>query len=162
MLLIDADMRKPTMHHTFQLKNGMGLSTLLARQNSLREVLCTTKIKNLDVMPCGPIPPNPAELIGSKTMQTLIEQVKEYYDLIIFDTSPLLSVADAQILSSLCDGTIMVVDTGSTEKVNALKAKELLQSANAKILGMVMNNYKFEKNHYYYNYYSHESQENHS
>lgn len=159
VLLIDADMRKPTMQYTFQVKNGLGLSTLLARQNSLKEVLCTTKIKNLDVLPCGPVPPNPAELIGSKTMKSLIEQLKELYDFILFDTSPLLSVADAQILASLCDGTIIVVNTGSTEKANALKAKEVLQSANANILGMVMNNYTFEKDHYYYHSYSPEGQE---
>ncbi|WP_432354349.1 CpsD/CapB family tyrosine-protein kinase [Sporosarcina sp. A2] len=153
VLLIDADMRKPTMHHTFQVSNRAGLSTVLTRQGALEDVLHETQMENLHVMPCGPIPPNPAELIGSKMMKTLIEELKQKYDLIIFDTPPLLSVADAQILSNECDGTILVVNTGATEKDSAVKAKDTLQSANARILGVVMNNYKLAKDNYYYQYY---------
>lgn len=153
VLLIDADMRKPTMHHTFHINNGRGLSSLLTRQATMQEVIIDSEIENLFLMPCGPIPPNPAELIGSRTMKVLIEQLKNDFDLIVFDAPPLLSVADAQILSNECDGTILVVNTGSTEKEAALKAKETLQSANARILGVLMNNYTLAKDHYYYQYY---------
>ncbi|MDW0108872.1 CpsD/CapB family tyrosine-protein kinase [Sporosarcina aquimarina] len=153
VLLIDSDMRKPTMHHTFRLNNGTGLSSVLTRQAEIADVVMDTAIENLHVMPCGPIPPNPAELIGSQTMKALIEQLKLEFDLLVFDAPPLLSVADAQILSNECDGTILVVDTGSTEKDSALKAKETLQSANARILGVLMNNYALAKDHYYYQYY---------
>ncbi|MCM3756311.1 CpsD/CapB family tyrosine-protein kinase [Sporosarcina aquimarina] len=153
VLLIDADMRKPTMHHTFHINNGRGLSSLLTRQATMQEVIIDSEIENLFLMPCGPIPPNPAELIGSRTMKVLIEQLNNDFDLIVFDAPPLLSVADAQILSNECDGTILVVNTGSTEKEAALKAKETLQSANARILGVLMNNYTLAKDHYYYQYY---------
>ncbi|WJY26428.1 CpsD/CapB family tyrosine-protein kinase [Sporosarcina trichiuri] len=153
VLLIDADMRKPTMHHTFHVNNGTGLSAVLTRQAEAAEAIIPTDIEHLSVMPCGPIPPNPAELIGSQTMKALIAQLKEQFDVIVFDAPPLLSVADAQILSNECDGTILVVNTGSTEKDNALKAKETLQSANARILGVLMNNYTLAKDHYYYQYY---------
>ncbi len=153
VLLIDADMRKPTMHHTFHLNNGTGLSSVLTRQAEIADVIKDSGIENLHVMPCGPIPPNPAELIGSQTMKALIEQLKQDFDLLIFDAPPLLSVADAQILSNECDGTILVVNTGSTEKDSAVKAKETLQSANARILGVLMNNYTLAKDHYYYQYY---------
>lgn len=153
VLLIDADMRKPTMHHTFQVNNGTGLSSVLTRQAEVADVIHEVGIENLHVMPCGPIPPNPAELIGSQSMKALIEQLKLDFDLLIFDAPPLLSVADAQILSNECDGTILVVNTGSTEKDSAVKAKETLQSANARILGVLMNNYTLAKDHYYYQYY---------
>lgn len=153
VLLVDSDMRKPTMHHTFHLKNGSGLSSVLTRQAEVADVIFETEVEHLSVMPCGPLPPNPAELIGSKAMKHLIEQLEQEYDLLVFDAPPLLSVADAQILSNECDGTILVINTGATEKEIAVKAKEALESADANILGVLMNNYKLSKDNYYYQYY---------
>ena len=156
VLLVDADMRKPTMHYTFHTTNTTGLSNLLTKQWSLEEVTKVTEIDGLHLMTCGPIPPNPAELIGSKSMESLLVELQSAYDLVIFDAPPLLSVADAQILSNKCDGTILVVNTGKTEKDNVIKAKESLDSSKAKILGVVMNNFNLEKDHYYYQYYGNE------
>lgn len=153
VLLVDADMRKPTMHYTFHTTNTTGLSNLLTKQWMLEEVTKLTKIDGLHLITSGPIPPNPAELIGSNSMKTLLEELKTQYDLVIFDAPPLLSVADAQILSNKCDGTILVINAGKTEKDSVLKAKESLLSAKANILGTLMNNFKLEKDHYYYQYY---------
>lgn len=153
VLLIDGDMRKPTVHYTFHLTNTLGLSNLLTRQIQLEEVIKHDEIENLDIITCGPIPPNPAELLGSNMMEKLIEDLKENYDMIIFDAPPVLSVTDAQILSNLCDGTVIVLSAGKTEKGALLKAKEALINSKANILGVVLNNYVLQKDHYYYQYY---------
>ena len=104
-------------------------------------------------MTCGPIPPNPAELLASKSMGTLIEQLKEMYDLIIFDAPPVLSVTDGQILANKCEGTILVLNSGGTEKDMALKAKEAIESSNSRLIGAVLNNYALAKDSHYYQYY---------
>lgn len=153
VLLIDADMRKPTMHYTFHTTNSTGLSNLLTRKWELKDVVVETEIEGLHLVTCGPIPPNPAELLGSKTMDTLMEELIADYDIVIFDAPPILSVTDAQILSNKCDGTILVLNSGSTEKASVVKAKEALVSSKANILGTLLNNFTLEKDHYYYQYY---------
>ncbi|MET3655493.1 CpsD/CapB family tyrosine-protein kinase [Sporosarcina sp. FSL K6-1540] len=153
VLLVDADMRKPTMHYTFHTTNSTGLSNLLTRKWGLQDVVIETEIEGLHLVTCGPIPPNPAELLGSKTMDVLLEELIASYDIVIFDAPPILSVTDAQILSNKCDGTILVLNSGSTEKASVLKAKEALVSAKANILGTMLNNFVLEKDQYYYQYY---------
>ena len=153
VLLVDADMRRPTMHYTFHKTNSTGFSNILTRKWGLGDVVEKTEIEGLDLVTCGPIPPNPAELLGSKTMDALLEQFVALYDLVIFDAPPLLSVADAQILSHKCDGTILVLNAGSTEKGSAQKAKEVLLSSKATILGTLLNNFVLEKDHYYFRAY---------
>lgn len=152
VLLVDSDMRKPTIHYTFNLPNRVGLSSVLTRQETLDECLHFTDIENLQVLTCGPLPPNPAELIGSKAMTTLIEELKQSFDLVLFDAPPLLAVTDSKLLANECEGTILVLGTGSTEKEKALKAVEMLKGAGANVLGVVMNRYKLEKDHYYQYY----------
>ena len=149
VLFVDADMRKPTVHYTFRLPNAAGLSTVLTNQITVEEVIRETDIDNLYVITSGPIPPNPSELLGSKTMTYLIEKLKEDFDLIVFDAPPTLSVTDAQILSNEMDGTVLVIDSGYTEKEAITKAKELLDQADAKILGVVLNNYTNSSGGYY-------------
>lgn len=153
VLLVDADMRKPSMHHTFHTANTMGLSNLLTRKWELVDVVKKTAIDGLSLVTCGAIPPNPAELLGSKTMGSLMAQLIGEYDLVIFDSPPILAVADAQILSNKCDGTILVINSGVTEKESVVKAKEALTSSNATILGTILNNFALEKDHYLYQYY---------
>ncbi|GIN58823.1 protein-tyrosine kinase [Lederbergia ruris] len=152
VLIVDADMRKPTVHYTFGVTNTTGLTNVLTRQATLEAAARSTDIENLNVLPSGPIPPNPAELLGSKGMQIFFEKAKERYDLIIFDTPPVLAVTDAQILANKCDGTVLVVASGKTELESAQKTKELLSAAQAKLLGVVLNNKKMEKTDYYYYY----------
>ncbi|WP_313892933.1 CpsD/CapB family tyrosine-protein kinase [Psychrobacillus sp.] len=153
VLLVDADLRKPTMHYTFNTPISPGLTNLLMSQWNLGSIIKDSETKGLWIITCGPIPSNPAELLGSNSMEAFIRDVKDRYDIVIFDAPPVLSVADAQILSEKCDGTILVISSGTTEKGNAIKAKEALLASRANILGTILNNYKLEKGHYYNQYY---------
>lgn len=141
------------MHYTFLKTITPGLTNLLTSYWNLNQVVKESGINGLDLITSGPIPSNPAELLELTSMDMLITEVKEKYDLIIFDAPPVLSVSDAQVLASKCDATILVISSGSTEKVNVIKAKEVLQASYANILGTILNNYKIGKNHYYYQYY---------
>lgn len=152
VLLIDSDLRRPTMHFTFRLNNTVGLSNILTLQSILDEAIKHTEIPCLDIITSGPIPVNPAELLGSTSFEDTLNLLKERYDMIILDAPPILAVTDAQLIAAQTDGTILVVDTGVTKKEAVSKAKGLLEAAHAKILGVVMNNYKIEKNQYYYSY----------
>jgi len=152
VLLIDADLRKPTGHYTFRLENHIGLTNVLTRQSTLAQAVQESEIPHLSVLTSGPIPPNPSELLASAQMAELLKEMKEQFDMVIFDTPPILAVADAQILANQVDGTILVVSSGKTEKDAALKSKELLSNAQGKLLGVVLNNRKVEEGNYYYYY----------
>lgn len=153
VILIDADMRKPTVHYTFHLTNTIGLSNILTKKTPVMEALKETTIENLQIITSGPIPPNPAELLSAKSMDEMIEELRKHFDLIIFDAPPVLSVTDAQILANKSEGTVLVISAGATDKNSVLKAKELLTASKAKIIGTVLNNFNLEKDHYYYQYY---------
>nr|WP_282154650.1 CpsD/CapB family tyrosine-protein kinase [Cytobacillus gottheilii] len=152
VLLVDADLRKPTVHYTFNTLNTTGLTNVLTNQMSLMEAVKANDEKNLYILPCGPIPPNPSELLGSKAMTRVMDEALNEFDIILFDTPPVLAVTDAQILANKCEGTIIVVGSGKTEKEQLLKSKEMLTAAQAKILGVVLNNKKMKDtdNYYYY------------
>ncbi|RUQ27860.1 polysaccharide biosynthesis tyrosine autokinase [Peribacillus cavernae] len=150
VLFVDADLRKPTVHYTFNITNTFGLTNVLTKQADLKDTVFQTDERNLYVLPSGPIPPNPAELLGSKAMDDLMKEILQEFDLVLFDTPPILAVTDAQILANRCDGTILVVSSGKTEIEQAAKAKELLLSVNASILGTVLNNKKVKQGQYYY------------
>ncbi|MGG2954442.1 CpsD/CapB family tyrosine-protein kinase [Geobacillus stearothermophilus] len=151
-LLIDADLRKPTVHYTFRLNNYMGLTNVLTGSAPLLPTCQVTEIDHLSILTSGPIPPNPAELLSSNAMAQCLEQLYETFDLVIFDTPPVLAVTDAQVLANQCDGTVLVIESGRTEIEAAVKAKELLEAANAKLLGVVLNKRKHRDGGYYYYY----------
>ncbi|MBG9471685.1 CpsD/CapB family tyrosine-protein kinase [Priestia megaterium] len=153
VLLIDADLRKPTAHYTFRLENHVGLTNVLTKQSTLGQAVQGTEVPELFLLTSGPIPPNPAELLASNNMTELLKEMKEEFDMVVFDTPPVLAVADAQILANQVDGSILVVSSGKTDKEAAVKAKELLLKANAKVLGAVLNNRKMEEGSDYYYYY---------
>ncbi|WP_106496249.1 CpsD/CapB family tyrosine-protein kinase [Lentibacillus sp. Marseille-P4043] len=151
VLLVDADLRKPTAHYTFRLDNLTGLSNILVGETPVAEAVSNTNVENLDVISCGPIPPNPSELLGSKKMEQFIQEIRGLYDVILFDTPPVLAVTDAQILANYCDGSLLVVRSNQTEYDAAKKSIDVLQSAKAKFLGTVLNDReKKEANYYYY------------
>ena len=152
VLLVDADLRKPTVHYTFRADNTSGLSNYLVRNRSLKELAKESRVENLDLLPSGPIPPNPSELLGSTMMEKLIEEAKEHYDMIIFDTPPVLAVADSQVLSKFVDGALLVVRSKQTEQEAAGKAKEQLEQSRANILGVVLNDMDVKDSNYYYYY----------
>ena len=152
VLLVDADLRKPTVHYTFNQTNTFGLTSVLSGQAQLNSTAHVTDIPNLSVLTSGPIPPNPAELLGSKSMAKFIDEARENYDMILFDTPPILAVTDAQVLGTQCDGSVLVVFSGKTEMDHAKKAKELLAATKSKLLGAVLNGKKLQNSDYYYYY----------
>lgn len=153
-LLIDADLRRPTAHYTFEMQNVRGLSTAIINDLTLDEVARESGIENLDVITSGPIPPNPSELLSSKKMSGFMNKIREYYDIIIMDSPPVLAVTDSQILSRLTDGTILVTNVEDNNRDTVLDAKDLLEKAEANIIGVVLNNKKMDnkKDSYYYYY----------
>ncbi|QKS72613.1 CpsD/CapB family tyrosine-protein kinase [Paenalkalicoccus suaedae] len=150
VLLVDGDLRKPTSHYTFQADNKRGLTNVLTNQAALTDVSQKTLVPKLDLLTCGPIPPNPAELLASKRMDWVLQEAKKHYDYIIVDTPPVLAVTDAQILANKTDGVVLVTSNGMTTKDNAKKAKELLTNASARILGVVLNRKDKASGQYYY------------
>lgn len=153
VIIIDADLRKPTLHHTFSKTNRWGLSNIIAGQASAKEVIAQTDIGNLDLLASGPIPPNPSELLASKRMSALLEELKQIYDIIIVDTPPALAVTDAQIMSTKCDGVVLVIDYGKVKREIAMKVKSNLEHVKARILGAVLNNIDRKNGESYYYYY---------
>ncbi|TFE28184.1 CpsD/CapB family tyrosine-protein kinase [Cohnella luojiensis] len=153
VLLIDADLRKPTQHHIFGKSNRFGMTTALFNQKELQDVIQHTNTENLSIIPAGPTPPNPSELLSSKRMTAMLEATKGMYDMIIIDTPPILFVTDAQIVAAQSDGVVLVVDSGKVKKDVALKAKASLDHVKAKLLGVVLNNINRKHADSYYYYY---------
>ena len=152
VLLVDADLRKPTVHYTFRLDNLKGLSNVLVGDVLLEEAIHTTSIDHLDVISSGPVPPNPSELLGSRKMRAILERAKQQYDLVIFDTPPVLAVTDAQIMADFVDGAMLVVRSKVTELDAATRAVEALKPAKARLLGTVLNDREKKGSNYYYYY----------
>lgn len=154
-LLIDADLRRPTVHRTFNVSNMFGLTSLLTSDGPFdyTKTLHATAIKNLYVMPSGPIPPNPSELLNTHKMNQVIADLKKNFDFVIFDVPPVGAVSDAQILSTKVDGAVLVIPQGIATKRGVLHAKEALENVHAKILGAVMNRVDGAQDRYYGDYY---------
>nr|WP_240903757.1 CpsD/CapB family tyrosine-protein kinase [Chengkuizengella sediminis] len=154
VLIVDADLRKPTLHHIFRISQVNGLTNYLAGfYPSIDEIVYDTGVDNLSIVTCGPIPGNPAELLGSQHMKDFMDEALQKFDMVLVDTSPVLAVTDAQIVSNLCDGVVLVIRSGKTDKKQVKKAKELLEQTNATVLGAVLNQKKASKkqNFYYVN-----------
>lgn len=157
-ILIDCDQRKPRIHKVFEISNERGLSNLLIEEITLEQAIYRAKIddtesENLYILPSGPKPPNPSELLGSPRMNSLITMLKKNYEYIILDTPPVLIVTDAQIISQYADGCLLVVESGKTKIDDVAKAKSLLFNVNAKIIGVVLNKVKLERKRHYNDYY---------
>lgn len=160
-ILIDTDLRKPVLHKYFNCSNQKGLTNMLIDEVKFEDVICKTDVENLFLLPCGTKPPNPSELIGSTRMESFIEALKQSFDYIILDSPPVVAVTDAQVLSKFVDGYILVIASGITEKLAAIKARDLLNMVNAKILGVVLNkvDVKSKKGYYGYKYYGYYGEE---
>lgn len=152
VLLVDADMRKPMVHYLFNNMNTQGLTNVLTDQLEPQDAIGSTDIDYLDILPSGPIPPNPAELLGSKVMSHMLGWVHEHYDIVIFDTPPTLAVTDAQVVSSQCQGVLFVVASGQSDKESTAQAVDTFRKANIRILGTVLNRMPEKKMNYYYYY----------
>ena len=155
VLLVDSDMRKPALHRLFNLERSPGLSEVLVGKESPSSVINETEISGLKVITCGTIPPNPAELLGSKNMKVLIEKAKVVFDTIILDSPPVMSVTDPVELATLVEGVVLVIKTASTPRPAIQMAIQQLSDVGANVLGCVLNDVDFKREGYYssYQYY---------
>jgi tyrosine-protein kinase Etk/Wzc len=155
VLLLDCDLRKPRIHSIFQTERYPGLSDYLFSNVGFEDVLRKSKLENLDLITSGTIPPNPSELLGSKQMLEFLEMLKTRYDVVILDSPPFISVTDAEILSRITDGTILVVRATKTPFDAFLRTVDRIVSNDVhKFLGSVLNNFSIKSAYgYYYNYY---------
>lgn len=142
VLLIDSDIRKPSLHLIFRAENQRGLTNLLTGQGSLMNDCQLTRIDGLSLITSGPVAPNPADLLSSTEMKRVIEEATEHFDQVIIDSPPTLAVTDAQLLANLCDGVILVVKSKMTAFDKARKSAELLMATSGKFLGVVLNDKK--------------------
>jgi protein-tyrosine kinase len=153
ILLLDCDLRKPVQHEIFELSNNDGgLTKYLTGYCSLEEAIQKTRIPNLHVLTSGPIPPNPAELVGSKSMERLLGQVRDMFEMVLIDVPPAIAVTDPIILAGKCDGVIVVVRAGFTKQNALIETKELLKKAEAPVLGTILNDSSIGGGHYYKGY----------
>lgn len=153
VLLVDCDLRKPTLHHIFDLDNRRGLTNLLVQDLAIDDVICATGVDGLYVIPSGPIPPNPSELLGSDRMAGLLARVRELYDVALLDTPPVIAVTDAALLAPQADSVLLVLKAGSTRIEMAQEARNLLQNVGVKSISVVLNAVELHGGGYY-NYYS--------
>ena len=153
VIIIDADMRKPTQHKLTELNNTEGLSTFLLKKSGVNPINhLTINGVNLYVLTSGPIPPNPSEMLASSVMKQSLKAFEDLYDYVIIDTPPLLAATDAQILASIADATLLVVDIKKSKRRQVTEAKRRLDHVGAKLLGVVMNKVDLYKDTYYYYY----------
>lgn len=149
VLLVDCDMRKPSIHKKFKISNISGTAELLLRKESFEDV-ANCYNENLTIITAGKIPPNPSEMLSSRAMTAFIKEMKKEFKYIILDTPPLQAVTDAQVLSTKADGVLLVVRAGSTKRDAVLNSVDLIKKVKGKVIGMVLNGVENKKNSYYY------------
>ena len=160
VLIIDADMRRPRLHSVFGISNGAGLSTMLSSEMSEKEMLAVIQFdeaSKLHLLPSGPVPPNPAELIGSEQMASFMKTMQGNFTHVVVDSPPIASFTDGVLIASMVDGVILVVHAGKSSRQVVRRSKQLLQDVGAKIFGVVLNNVNLrsQDNYYYYQSYYH-------
>lgn len=155
VLLLEGDLRNPSVHRMFNISNIHGLTDVLFGKKSFLECVHPTKLKNLNVLTCGATPINPSEMLSSKTMREFIESLKEAYDYIFIDAPPIGIVTDAGVISTYSDGVVFVAGANEVDANLAKLSKERLEKVNANVLGVVLNKFDVSKNsgYEYYNYY---------
>jgi capsular exopolysaccharide synthesis family protein len=152
VLIIDADMRKPRIHRSFGLKSDKGLSSIVVGDAQLRDALCKSEVPNLDVLPCGPIPPNPAELLHTERFRQILAECRGLYERVILDSPPIGPVTDPAIIGSSADGVVLILRAGHTTREAAQYARRQLGDAGARILGLVINQTDRKGSGYGYGY----------
>lgn len=153
VLIMEGDLRNPSVHRMFNISNINGLTDILLGNKSFTESVYCTDVKNLHVLTCGPIPPNPSEMLSSKRIREFVESIRDYYDYVFIDAPPIGIVTDAGIISTYTDGCIFVVGAGEADIEMAKVSKERLEKVGANILGVVLNKFEASRANGYYNYY---------
>lgn len=165
VVLLDTDLRKPRLHRAFGVSGEVGITSVLVETATLDEAIKKTEVVGLDVLPCGPLPPNPADLLHSDRFRNLLDRLAEKYDRVLLDSPPVGVVTDAAILSQHVDGCLLVIQAKSTTKESARRARRRLVDVGANIVGVVLNDLNIDESsggqqYYYYRYgYGHDSDE---
>ncbi len=161
VVLVDTDLRRPTIHQIFDLANATGFTSVVAGTSALEDALQTTDVEKLSVLTSGPKPPNPAELLDSRVARGLIEDLKEQFDYVIIDAPPALVIADAQIVASMADGVLLVVSCQEANRGAVERTYEIMAQAGIRIIGMVLNKFTHDQGNYhsYYGSYIERSKE---
>lgn len=138
-VLVDCDLRRPSLHTFFNLSNDTGLTSMILNDDA-KPPLQTTSVDNLWLLASGPKPPNPADLLGSRKIDQLIETLTAAYDVVLFDAPPVIAVTDAAVLGAKVDGVLLVISAGKSRRDHAERAKELLEKAKVRIIGVALTN----------------------
>jgi tyrosine-protein kinase Etk/Wzc len=156
-LLVDADLRRPIMHRIFGIDRNLGLTNCIVGREDMDRVIRATPIENLFVMACGPLPPNPAEILGSDSAKELLRRMSESFDAVLLDSPPILAVTDSLVLATEVDAVVLVLRAGQTDRQAALRGFASLEKVGGKILGVLLNGIRVESvygsYYYYYHYY---------
>jgi succinoglycan biosynthesis transport protein ExoP len=153
VLLVDTDLRRPRLHKSLGVSRSLGVTNLIMGDAEIDDVIKTTDIPNLYLLPCGPQPPNPAELLLTKRFSELLRQLEQRFDFILLDSPPILAVTDAVILSRLSDGVLLIAQAGKTAAEDARRAASQLRDVEAPILGVILNDMDLTDKKYGYYYY---------
>jgi capsular exopolysaccharide synthesis family protein len=153
VVIVDCDLKKPNIHKIFSLSNVRGLTNVLVEDKKIDEVIKDTSVPNVYVITSGPIPPSSSELLGGKNIKEVLNELTLKFDLVLIDTPPILYISDAQIMAALSQGTIIVTAYGKSDKYQLLNAKEIIEKAAGKILGVVINKIPEKYNENYGDYY---------
>lgn len=154
VLLIDADMRRPVQHEIFAIRNKNGLSSVISKQQKLEDCIQKNVMQNLDVLPAGPIPPNPSELLASEQMSKILEDLREQYSVIIIDTPPVNVVTDTMELAKNLSGIIMVLQYGKTTREEVEEVVKRIEFSQVNLLGFILNGIKVKRSSRYYSKYA--------
>ncbi|MBL0060012.1 MAG: polysaccharide biosynthesis tyrosine autokinase [bacterium] len=155
VLLVDSDLRRPTLHNFFNVDKMYGLSNVLIGSLAFSDVIKRTEVENLDLITAGDIPPNPAEMVASERMRVFLEEARSRYDVVLLDSPPVVAVTDAAILTTRADATIMVVSSGMTGRAELKRALGLIQSVGSNVMGVILNGLDIKKMYGSYYYYFH-------
>lgn len=150
VILVDCDLRRPHLHTLFCIPNTHGLTSVLIEAEEAPLPLVNTTVPGLSILTSGPLPPRPADLLGSRRMEALIERLRSEADMVLFDTPPVTAVTDAAVLARQLDGVLLVFKAGQTRRDRAREACRLLDKVKANIIGVVLNNARLETDYEYY------------
>ena len=158
VLVVDSDLRRPTLHKLFKVANNLGLTNYLLKQNTIAEVVQTTQVPNLDFMASGKLPNSSMGILGSAQMKEMITELKQRYDFIFFDSPPILGVSDASILASEVDLVMQVIQYRRYPQPMTIRAKQMIEKVGGNFVGMVLNNINMsqDEGYYYYSGYYHD------
>lgn len=150
VLVVDCDLRRPSLHQIFGVSNERGLTSAILEQGDGPLPVLPTAVPGLGIVPSGPLPPRPADLLGSRRMEALIARLRAEADIVLFDTPPVVAVTDAAVLATRVDGVLLVLQAGRTRRDRAREARQKLEKVKANIVGVVLNNAKLEAGYGYY------------